>query len=207
MHKLLALISEAICLYSASTATAASPIQKPQSFARWCLQRKSVPVETRHTIDVLLKHAGTNNCQQADAQLRSLDTLELASSKIVDLKPLAGLSKLIVLALENNQIVDLKPLAGLSKLRTVNFRSNKIVDVKPLAKLSNLVILSLAGNEIVDIQPLAGLSNLTFLALESNQIVDIKPLSGLSNLDMLSLEGNSIAVKTCPIKPASICRF
>ena len=185
MHKVLALVSGAICLFSASIAAAAPSAQKHKSFAQWCLQRKSVPVDTRHTIDVLLKQAGTNNCQQADAKLRNLTSLYLYFNKIVDVKPLAGLSKLTKLDLHANQIVDVKPLAG----------------------LSNLTNLFLPGNKIVDVKPLAGLSNLTTLWLHNNQIVDVKPLAGLSNLKYLSLKGNQITVKVCPVKPESICKF
>ena len=148
MHKVLALVSGAICLFSASIAAAAPSAQKHKSFAQWCLQRKSVPVDTRHTIDVLLKEAGTNNCQRADAKLRNLTTLLLNFNQIVDVKPLAGLSNLTALWLHNNQIVDVKPLAGLSKLMWLRLDGNQVVDVKPLTGLSNLKYLSLKGNQI-----------------------------------------------------------
>ena len=99
MHKLSALFSGAICLFLASIAAAAPSAQKPQSFAQWCLQKKSVPADTRHTIDVLLTKAGTNNCQKADIKLRKLDTLNLDRNQIVDIKPIAGLSNLTDLML------------------------------------------------------------------------------------------------------------
>ena len=186
MHKILALFSGAICLCSASIVVTAVPsAQKPQSFAQWCLQRESVPTATRHTIDVLLKEAGTNDCQQADTKLRNLTTLNLAANNIVDLKPLMGLSNLTTLNLNINNIVDLKPLAGLSNLTTLDLNINNIIDVKPLAGLSNLTNLSLAGNKIVD----------------------VKPLAGLSNLIVLSLKKNQLTVKVCPVKPESICSF
>ena len=104
MHKVLALVSGAICLCSASIVAAAPSAQIPQSFAQWCIQKKSVPADTRYTIDVLLKQAGTNNCQQADAKLRNLTSLYLYFDQIVDVKPLAGLSNLTNLWLERNQL-------------------------------------------------------------------------------------------------------
>ena len=164
----------------------ASPQQpKPKSFAQWCSQKKSVPAATRHTINVLLKKAGTKNCQRADVKLRSLTELQLNDNKIVDVQPLAGLSNLTSLLLSENQIVD----------------------VQSLARLSNLTSLFLSDNKIVDVKPLAGLSNLTVLSLGANQIIDVKPLAGLSNLTDLLLDDNKIAIKTCPIKPESICSF
>jgi internalin A len=109
MYKILALISGAICLFSASIASAAPSAQKPQSFAQWCIQKKSLAAETRYTLNVLLKQAGTNDCQRADAKLRNLTTLSLTDNKIVDIKPLAGLRNLRYLLLERHQIVDVKP--------------------------------------------------------------------------------------------------
>jgi internalin A len=82
-----------------STASAQS-----KSFAQWCQQKSSVPAATRHTIDVLLKKAGTNDCQTADSKLTSLTELNLSSNRISDVKPLAGLTNLKVLALVSNPI-------------------------------------------------------------------------------------------------------
>jgi hypothetical protein len=72
MRFLLVLISSSVFLLQSLTVGAKSP-PRPQvkSFAQCCLQRKSVPVATRHTIDVLLKEAGTNNCRLADRKLIS----------------------------------------------------------------------------------------------------------------------------------------
>jgi internalin A len=48
---------------------------------------------------------------------------------------------------------------------------------------------------------------LTNLYLDRNQIVDIKPLAQLRNLTQLYINRNQLAIKTCPLKPESICRF
>jgi internalin A len=106
MKKILGLVSGLVLSFQALTVVAASSPQqpKPKSFAGWCQQKKSVPADTRHTIDVLLKKAGTNNCKLADTTLRNPIALPLDSNKIVDVKPLAGLTNLTVLSLENNPI-------------------------------------------------------------------------------------------------------
>jgi internalin A len=88
-----------------ATSASASPQQpKPKSFAGWCQQKESVPADTRQTIDVLLKKAGTKDCQKADTKLRNLTSLNLDNNQIIDVKPLAGLTNLTDLWLERNQI-------------------------------------------------------------------------------------------------------
>jgi internalin A len=66
-----------------SSVASASPQQpKSKSFATWCRQRKSVPAATRHTIDILLKKAGTKDCQLADSKLKNLIFLDLRLNQI-----------------------------------------------------------------------------------------------------------------------------
>ena len=73
--------------------------------------------------------------------------------------------------------------------------------------MTNLTVLDLHNNQISDIKPLASLTNLTYLRLVNNQIGDIKLLASLTNLTELWLNGNPIALKTCPLKPESICHW
>jgi internalin A len=125
----------------------ASAAPQPKSFEAWCRQKNSVLVETRHTIDVLLKKAGTKNCKLADRQLKTLTHLDLIWKKIVDVKLLAGLTNLTYLVLTGNKIVDVKPLASLTNLIILNLTGNKIIDV----------------NQIGDVQPLpSGFESIDF---------------------------------------------
>ena len=73
--------------------------------------------------------------------------------------------------------------------------------------LTKLEVLNLYNNQIGDIKPLASLTNLIQLFLNNNQIGDIKPLASLTKLTDLLLSGNSIASKTCPLSPESICKW
>ena len=161
------------------------PENSRRTFADWCRQKADLSPETKHTVDVLLKKAGTNECKAADQKLSSLTELKLSGNKIGDIKPLASLTKLTVLMLHDNQIRD----------------------IKPLASLTNLQKLHLSDNQISDIKPLSSLTNLTELVLNENKIGDIKPLASLTKLTFLSLGGNPIAPKTCPVKPESICSW
>ena len=124
MKKLLILTIGLTLLVQATLVSTASAQTK--SFAQWCQQKSSVPAATRHTIDVLLKQAGTNNCQAADSKLKSLILLNLSDNQISDVKPLAGLTNLDEIRLSENQISDVKPLAGLTNLKLLILVKNPI---------------------------------------------------------------------------------
>jgi internalin A len=180
---------------------------KTKSFTEWCQNKMSVLVETRKTIDLLLKEAGTNNCKTANSKLRKLTSLDIRDNQISDMKPLASLTNLTSLDLSDNHISDIKPLAALTNLISLSLNGNHISDIKPLAALTNLTDLSLIANEIIDIKPLASLTNLTEIYLGGNKIIDIKPLASLINLRHLNLSSNKITKKICPVKPELICYF
>jgi Leucine-rich repeat (LRR) protein len=97
----MALLAQQIVL---SVASASPPQPEPKSFEAWCLQKKSVPAATRHTIDILLENVGTKDCKLADRNLKTLATLSVPSTQISDVKPLAGLTNLTTLSLRENQI-------------------------------------------------------------------------------------------------------
>ncbi|MEG4057889.1 MULTISPECIES: leucine-rich repeat domain-containing protein [unclassified Microcoleus] len=82
--------------------------------------------ETKHTVDVLLKEAGTNDCDVADRKLSSITEL----------------------IINDNQIGDIKPLASLTNLTRLGLSGNPIGDIKPLASLTNLTRLGLSGNPL-----------------------------------------------------------
>ena len=67
MKKILATICIATCFISLlPVLTAQAKPAKVKSFAQWCQQKDTVPAATKHTIDVLLKKADTNDCQKAN---------------------------------------------------------------------------------------------------------------------------------------------
>lgn len=172
MKKVIALVSGlALLLQSMSTMAAPPQSAKTKTFAQWCQQRNSVPAATKLTIDLLLKQAGTQNCQQADVKINSLTELNLSGGGISDLKPLSGLTQLTSLSLYNNKISDLKPLSGLTKLIDLNLNVNKISNIKPLAGLSQLKVIYLQNNQISDPKPLSKLK-LNSICLANNKIVD-----------------------------------
>ncbi|MEP0798282.1 leucine-rich repeat domain-containing protein [Trichocoleus sp. DQ-A3] len=175
-----------------------NPTRNFTAFADWCRHRDSLSDEEKHTVEVLLKHAGTDDYDEANEILLSCTELDLRLNEISDLKPLSSLTNLTSLTL-NCKISDLKPLSSLTKLTYLNLYENLISDLKPLSPLLNLTDLSLDCNQINDISPLSSLTNLTTLGLSNNQINDISPLSFLTNLTGLCLGSNLIS----DLKPLS----
>ncbi|MEG4014609.1 MULTISPECIES: leucine-rich repeat domain-containing protein [unclassified Microcoleus] len=183
------------------------PTKSERTFADWCRQKADLSPETKHTVDVLLKEAGTTDCDAANQKLSLLTDLFLIDNNIGDIKPLASLTNLTVLILIGNKISDIKPLESLTNLKHLVLSNNQISDIKPLESLTNLKELGLNNNQISDIKPLESLTDLTVLNLDSNQIRDIKPLHSLTKLTRLNIMGNPIAPKTCPLNPESICQW
>lgn len=125
------------------------------------------------------------------AGLTNLMHLEINyGPELVDITPLAGLTRLKVLDLKNTQVEDLGPLAKLSSLEWLYLSNSKQVnDISPLRNLTNLRILSLDGCKGVrDITPLSKLTKLTILNLSGlEEVSDISALSNLTQLRNLYL--------------------
>ncbi len=181
-------------------ASATTPNPKTfESFGDWCTNKEHLTPQARHTVEVLLSKAKTQECDRAQKTLANLTELSLIRNQIVDTKPLSTLTNLKKLNLSSNQITDLQPLSGLTNLRFLTLNFNQISDVKPLSGLTNLTELFLEANQIVDASPLTGLTNITGLSLASNQVVDVTPLSRMTKLEFLYLGNNQIK----DVKPLS----
>ena len=104
MKRVLAFISISILVVQAIPAVANTQKKTPKTFLQWCQQKKSVPLATRSTINILLDKADTQNCRIANSKLNSLTSLDLYGNQISDIKPLASLTNLTNLSLIGNQI-------------------------------------------------------------------------------------------------------
>jgi len=133
-------------LYTAKVT--AAPTKTPKTFTEWCEQKGSLPEETRHTVEVLLKIAKTQNCSQANQTLTNLTSLTFGKNQISDIKPLSSLTNLTSLDLEKNKISDIKPLSNLTNLTRLYLAENQISDIKPLSNLTNLTSLELGRNPL-----------------------------------------------------------
>ena len=162
------------------------------SFADWCLHKDSLSESARHTVEVLLKQAGTCDCNEANRVLSNLTELHLPSHKITDITPLSGFTNLTRLHLENNQITDITGLCALINLTSLHLETNSITDLTGLSPLINLRSLHLSNNPITDITGLSALTNLTRLFLSNTPVTDITGLSALTNMFILNLHNNQI---------------
>lgn len=94
-----------LCVNKLPLKAAETPAENNRrTFADWCRDRDSLSPETKHTVEVLLEKAGTNECDAADRKLSSLTQLKLGNNQISDIKPLASLTGMKELYLSGNPI-------------------------------------------------------------------------------------------------------
>jgi internalin A len=162
------------------------------SFADWCRHIDSLSEGARHTVEVLLKKAGTDDAEAAETILSSMTELELGGYRISDISFLSSLTNLTKLHLYDNQITDISFLRALANLTELHLYHNQITDFSFLSSLTNLTRLNLGLNKITDISSLGSLTNLTTLDLDFNKITDISSLGSFTNLTRLTLGVNQI---------------
>lgn len=107
------------------------------SFADWCLHKNSLSQAAKHTVEVLLKCAGTFDIDKANGILSNRNKLTISRNQISDLTPLQSLTHLTHLYLYNHQISDITPLQFLTHLTALDLRDNQISDLTPLLSLTN----------------------------------------------------------------------
>jgi hypothetical protein len=116
------------------------------------------------------------------AALHTLRGLDLGSTQVSDLSPLAGMMALETLVLDNTQVSDLSLLAMMTRLVSLRLISTKVSDLSPLAGIAGLRMLALDNTQVSDLSPLAGLTGLGTLRLGNTQVQDVRPLRGLRKL-------------------------
>ena len=116
-----------------------------------------------------------------------------AENDVTDLSPLTTLTKLETLyGWLNPNLVEITPLANLTRLKELNLGVCRIRDISALAELRNLEKLILYYNHISDIRPLKNLTRLVELRINNNKILDIRPLESLTRLNILHIHNNRV---------------
>ncbi len=123
-----------------------------------------------------------------------VDSLDLAETRISELRQLASLTPLKRLDLRGTQVSDLGPLAKLKRLESLDLWDTQVSDLEPLASLKRLKWLDLGGGtQVSDLGPLANLKRLESLDLSRTQISDLGPLAKLTGLKLLNLWGTQVS--------------
>ena len=120
-------------------------------------------------------------------------SLDLAQTRISDLRPLASLAALEWLSLEHTQVLDLGPLANLTALEMLSLWGTEVSDLGPLANLTALKYLYFWGTQVSDLGPLANLTALESLYFGGTEVSDLGPLANLTALETLSLWSTEVS--------------
>ncbi|MEM1079276.1 MAG: leucine-rich repeat domain-containing protein [Pseudomonadota bacterium] len=127
------------------------------------------------------------------AEVPGLQRIDLDTTQVTDITPLAGISGLQYLHLSNTQVTDIAPLAGITGLQNLSLSNTQVADIAPLAGITGLQILDLRNTQVAGVAPLAGITGLQRLYLTNTQVADIAPLAGITGLQNLSLSNTLIA--------------
>lgn len=132
-----------------------------------------------------------NSCEEVEAALLKLNSLDISISKISDIRPLQDAKKLRVLIMHDNIITDVSPIAKLP-IRWLNISDNPIFDISPLSRMHTLETLWGARMDVSDIGSLSRMKNLKYVSLEQNSIRDVSVFSSIKTVEFLGLAKNEI---------------
>lgn len=105
-------------------------------------------------------------------EMKNLRELDIRSTSVLDLRPLAAAQNLELLYADSSSISDLLPLENLEKLKELTFSSTSVADLSPLANLQNLELINADFTSIRSIIPLKALQGLKNLYCDGNEIQD-----------------------------------
>ena len=95
----------------------------------------------------------------------------------------------IHLDLHSTKVKNLTPLANLTALVALFLHGTKVTDLAPLANLTNLEYLGIEGTRVSDLTPLANLTVLHLLDIGSTQVKDVSMLSHIKGLEIIMPDG------------------
>ncbi len=123
----------------------------------------------------------------------NLETINLTSTQVTDLAPLAGLTKLTSITMRS-PVSDISPLAGLTALKSLSLSTTPdFSDLTPLAGLTSLERLTFKGSSsISDLTPLSNLVNLELISIESGKVTNASAIAALPSLTTLFLQGSPL---------------
>lgn len=105
---------------------------------------KDTDIPDKKLYDMLLKVLGKQPGEKLYvSELRTIPTLDLSNSGIINLTGIEKCEGLTTLILNNNGLTDLSPVASLTKLEILSFADNHVSDFRFLNNLTNLKQLTI----------------------------------------------------------------
>ena len=126
------------------------------------------------------------------AALNQLKVLDIIFAQVSDLTPLANLANLEILSIDGTQVSDLTPLAKLTRLKCLKISGMQVVDLTPLARLTRLKLLWIYNMPVNDLTPLNGLTSLQEVIMLDTRVSDLTPFAKLIHLEILSISGTKV---------------
>ncbi|MBK1835702.1 hypothetical protein [Roseibacillus ishigakijimensis] len=120
--------------------------------------------------------------------LAGMKKLDVRGQPIRSLRGLEYANNLIFLNLFETRVEDLSPLAGMTKLRTLNIGGTRPVSLEPLRSCSSLQGLHMPSVRGINLEELGTLPHLEHFRLSGHEGEDLGFLSGFPNLSQLMLE-------------------
>ena len=121
------------------------------------------------------------------ALLGNLENLNLSLSRVSNLEPIRGLTKLISLSVGGTLVRDLSPAKGMTGLKSVDVRDSLVNDISALYEDKALEELSIDEKQVLSLARLSQLPRLEKLTIISHSPVDLTAVSALANLTHLSI--------------------
>lgn len=126
------------------------------------------------------------------AELKLLQSINLAHNKIQSIEPLKELERVQYLQLTGNQVADIKPIAKMKNMMSLYLSDNKIETVDIVAELPKVWSLYLAGNPVKNFEPIGHCRRVDTLDLSNCGVSDLAFLKPLTELKRLTLVDNKI---------------
>ncbi len=100
------------------------------SFLEYC-NDDNAEDDIKHTIHVMKKYLLTSyvSCEVAFTKLQTFKEIDLVNTKLTNIEPLAGFSRLKKLNLASNHIKNIDLLENLKSLESLNLYDNQIEDI------------------------------------------------------------------------------
>ena len=148
-----------------------------------------------NTLDAIFDRVGSTNCKEVYDYLSTTKTLDLSNHPIPfsDISLLAEFTQIEELYLSDSRVADLSPLSGYTKLRKLYIEHcASVQNLSPLSQLSSLEELLVDYSSVSDLSPLKDLSNLKRLGLRNTSIRSLEDISMLTALTSLEVSGTTV---------------